>query len=109
MSDLILISDEEAEVTPPSKKARKNPTPTILNLDSDPTPQKQPPGSASTPLFIDETPISEDVTVIKSSFGSSHRESKFSGKFDVPDESFQFYYFAEFVFGNLIRKRSNIS
>ncbi|KAL1207675.1 Crossover junction endonuclease EME1A [Cardamine amara subsp. amara] len=70
---LILISDGEEDDTPPSKRVRKNPTPTILNLDSDPTPQKQPPGSA------------EDVTVIKSSFGSgigvsSHCENKFSGQ-----------------------------
>ncbi|CAH8263032.1 unnamed protein product [Arabidopsis lyrata] len=53
MSDLILISDGEDEATPPpSKKARKNSTPTILNLDTDPSPQKQPPGSASTPLLF---------------------------------------------------------
>ncbi|XP_010490967.1 PREDICTED: crossover junction endonuclease EME1A-like [Camelina sativa] len=46
-------------------------------------PQKQPPGSASTtPLFVvDEAPLSDDVTVVKSSsfvseIGvSSHRES----------------------------------
>lgn len=87
MSDLILISDGEDEATPPppSKRARKNLTPTILTLDTDPSPQKQPPGSASTPLFIDETTLSDDVTVVKSSFGSGIGVSlnKFSGKFDV--------------------------
>ncbi|CAA7044820.1 unnamed protein product [Microthlaspi erraticum] len=81
MSDPILISDEEDEVTPPSKRARKNPSPTILKLGTNSTP----PGSAFTPLFVDETPLSDDVTVVKSHFGpgaggSSHRENKFSGK-----------------------------
>jgi len=89
MSDFILISDGEDEATPPpSKRARKNRTPTDLNLDTEPSLQKQPPGSASTPFFLDETPLSDDVTVLKSSFGSgtgasSGRENNFFGKFDV--------------------------
>lgn len=88
MSDLILISDGEDEATPPSKRSRKNPNPSIFNFDTVPSPQKQPPGSASTPLVVDEVPLSDDVTVVKSSFGSgigvsTHREDKFSGKFDV--------------------------
>ncbi|XP_019083464.1 PREDICTED: crossover junction endonuclease EME1A-like [Camelina sativa] len=93
MSDLILISDGEDEATPPpSKRARKNPTPTVLNLGSDPSPKKQPPGSASTtPLvLVDEAPLFDDV---KSSFASgigvpSHRESHtFSGKRVISLES----------------------
>lgn len=91
MSDPILISDEEGEFTPPSKRARKNPTPTILNLGSNSTP----PGSAFTPLFVGDTPLSDDVTVVvKPPFGfraggSSHRENKFSGKlaFLIPEIS----------------------
>ncbi|ESQ46090.1 hypothetical protein EUTSA_v10000122mg [Eutrema salsugineum] len=84
MSDPILISDEEDESTPPqfpSKRARKNPTPTIVNLDSD----TAPPGSSSTPFLVDESCLPDDVTVVKSSLGSgargpSLREDKFSGK-----------------------------
>ncbi|CAH2061570.1 unnamed protein product [Thlaspi arvense] len=81
MSYPILILDDDDEATPPpypSKRARKNPTPTILNLGSD-TP---PPGSAFTPLLLDESPIAGDVTVVKCSGArvSSHREDKFSGK-----------------------------
>ncbi|EOA26864.1 hypothetical protein CARUB_v10022956mg [Capsella rubella] len=95
MSDPILLSDSEDEDTPPPlKRARKNPTPSILNLDDDPSPPKQPPGSASTPLFVvDENPLSDDVAVVKSSsFGSgigvsSHREHKFSGRRVISLES----------------------
>ncbi|XP_010472176.1 PREDICTED: crossover junction endonuclease EME1A-like isoform X1 [Camelina sativa] len=96
MSDFIQISDSEDETTPPpSKRARKNPTATVLNLDTDPSPQKQPPGSASTPLvLVDEAPLFDDVTVVKSSsfvsgIGvSSHRESHtFSGKRVISLES----------------------
>ncbi|KAG7571674.1 ERCC4 domain [Arabidopsis suecica] len=93
MSDLILISDGEDEATPPpSKRARKNLTPTILTLDTEPLLQKQPPGSASTPLLVDETTLSDDVTVVKSSFGSGigvslNHENKFSGKRVISLES----------------------
>jgi crossover junction endonuclease EME1 len=93
MSDFILISDGEDEATPPpSKRARKNRTPTDLNLDTEPSLQKQPPGSASTPFFLDETPLSDDVTVLKSSFGSgtgasSGRENNFFGKRVISLES----------------------
>ncbi|VVB08469.1 unnamed protein product [Arabis nemorensis] len=75
MSDPILISDEEEDSPPfPSKKARKNPT-----TPTDPTPEKQPPGSAATPLFVDELPFYDHVTVVKCGV-SSRGEDKFSGK-----------------------------
>lgn len=86
MKDHILISDGEDPVTPLpslSKRARKDPISTILISDSDPTPQKQPPESSSTPIFVPETPLSDDFSVVKCSFGSgalaSNREDKFSG------------------------------
>ncbi|XP_010472208.1 PREDICTED: crossover junction endonuclease EME1B-like isoform X1 [Camelina sativa] len=87
MKDHILISDGEDPVTPLpslSKRARKDPISAILISDSDPTPQKQPPESSSTPIFVPETPLSDDFSVVKCSFGSgafaSNREDKFSGK-----------------------------
>ncbi|KFK32861.1 hypothetical protein AALP_AA6G296600 [Arabis alpina] len=95
MSDPIPISDDEDSPLFPSKKARKNPT--ISNLDTYPIPEKQsssksarknptilnldieqPPGSASTPLFVDELPLYDDVTVLKCGV-SSRREDQFSG------------------------------
>ncbi|XP_010526626.1 PREDICTED: crossover junction endonuclease EME1B isoform X7 [Tarenaya hassleriana] len=87
MSDTILISDGEDQATPPpflSKRARTNPIPTILISDTDPTPQKRPPDSASTPSFVAETPFSDDVSVVKCSIdvragvSGSDREDKFS-------------------------------
>ncbi|KAG7571717.1 ERCC4 domain [Arabidopsis suecica] len=87
MKDHILISDGEDQATPLqslTKRARKDPISAILISDSDPTPQKQPPESSSTPLFVPDTPLSDDLSVVKCSFGSgalaSNREDKFSGK-----------------------------
>nr|AAD23625.1 hypothetical protein [Arabidopsis thaliana] len=87
MNDHILISDGEDQTTPLpslSKRARKYPISAILISDSDPTPQKQPPESSFTPIFVPETPLSDDFSVVKCSFGSralaSNREDKFSGK-----------------------------
>ncbi|XP_024014206.1 crossover junction endonuclease EME1B isoform X2 [Eutrema salsugineum] len=87
MKDHILISDGEDPVTPLpslSKRARKDPISAILISDSDPTPQKPPPESSSTPLFVPDTPLSDDFSVVKCSFGpgavASNREDKFSGK-----------------------------
>ncbi|XP_010429131.1 PREDICTED: crossover junction endonuclease EME1B-like isoform X2 [Camelina sativa] len=87
MKDHILISDGEDPVTPLpslSKRPRKDPISAILISDSDPTPQKQPPESSSTPIFVPETPLSDDFSVVKCSFDSgafaSNREDKFSGK-----------------------------
>ncbi|KAL1191986.1 Crossover junction endonuclease EME1B [Cardamine amara subsp. amara] len=87
MEDHILISDGEDQATPlPSlpKRARKSPISTILISDSDPTPQKQPPESSSTPLFVPDTPLSDDISVVKCSFDyralDSNRDDKFSGK-----------------------------
>ncbi|CAH2061542.1 unnamed protein product [Thlaspi arvense] len=87
MWDHILISDGEDPATPLpslSKRARKDPVSAILISDSDPTPQKQPPESSSTPLFVPDTPLSDDFSVVKCSFGSgalaSNREDKFAGK-----------------------------
>ncbi|XP_010526622.1 PREDICTED: crossover junction endonuclease EME1B isoform X2 [Tarenaya hassleriana] len=96
MSDTILISDGEDQATPPpflSKRARTNPIPTILISDTDPTPQKRPPDSASTPSFVAETPFSDDVSVVKCSIdvragvSGSDREDKFSGKRIISLES----------------------
>ncbi|EOA29032.1 hypothetical protein CARUB_v10025286mg [Capsella rubella] len=87
MKDHILISDGEDPLTPLpslSKRARKDPISAILISDSDPTPQKQPPESSPSPIFVPETPLSDDFSVVKCSVGSgtlaSNREDKFSGK-----------------------------
>ncbi|KAF8012025.1 hypothetical protein BT93_I0223 [Corymbia citriodora subsp. variegata] len=77
MSDPILLSDEEDDrivlCTPTPVRSRKRrvgrdgrPEPaTVLVVDDDPTPQKPGAGSASTPFFVAETPMS-DVAVVKS-------------------------------------------
>ncbi|KFK32839.1 hypothetical protein AALP_AA6G293600 [Arabis alpina] len=83
MEDQILISDEEDQFSPLpslSKRPRIDPISTILISDSDPTPQKQPPESSSTPLFVPDTPFSDDFSVVKCSFASGDRDDKFSGK-----------------------------
>ncbi|CAN8287746.1 unnamed protein product [Cochlearia groenlandica] len=84
MNDHILISDEEEETTPLSKRSRIDPIPTILISDSDPTPHKQPPESSPTHLFVPETPLSDNVSAVEFCFDSgtvaSNREDKFSGK-----------------------------
>ncbi|XP_013708630.2 crossover junction endonuclease EME1B isoform X2 [Brassica napus] len=87
MEDHILISDGEDPATPLpslSKRARKDPISAILISDSDPTPFKQQPESSSTPLFVPDTPLSDDFSLVKCSFASgalaSNREDKFSGK-----------------------------
>ena len=86
MEDHILISDGEDPATPLpslSKRARKDPISAILISDSDPTPFKQQPESSSTPLFVPDTPLSDDFSLVKCSFASgalaSNREDKFSG------------------------------
>ncbi|KAL5753876.1 hypothetical protein ACOSP7_022096 [Xanthoceras sorbifolium] len=79
MFEPIILSDEEdqnAFSTPLHslpKKPRTGPDPIVLVLDDDPTPKK--PGfsassSASTPLFVPETPMS-DIAIVKCTMGSS--------------------------------------
>ncbi|CAH8362262.1 unnamed protein product [Eruca vesicaria subsp. sativa] len=87
MENHFLISDEEDPATPLpslSKRARKDPISAIMISDSDPTPYKQPSESSSTPLIVPDTPLSDDFSVVKCSFGSgalaSYRDDKFSGK-----------------------------
>ncbi|CAA7019853.1 unnamed protein product [Microthlaspi erraticum] len=84
MDDHILISDGEDQTTPLpslSKRARKEPISAILISDSDPTPQKQPPESSSTPLFVPDTPFPDDFSVVKCRQAViSNRDDKFSGK-----------------------------
>nr|VDD37128.1 unnamed protein product [Brassica oleracea] len=87
MEDHILISYGEDPATPLpslSKRARKDPISAILISDSNPTPFKQPPESSSTVLFVPDTPLSDDFSLVKCSFASgalaSNREDKFSGK-----------------------------
>ncbi|KAL5555812.1 hypothetical protein UlMin_038048 [Ulmus minor] len=94
MFEPIILSDEEDQNPVPSpvqqvrSKKRltgpdRNPIPTVVVLDDDPTPQK--PGSSSTPSFVPETPMS-DVVIVKCSKVSSdpqatasNSENKFSG------------------------------
>ncbi|KAH0912854.1 hypothetical protein HID58_036175 [Brassica napus] len=81
MEDHILISDGEDPATPLpslSKRPRKDPISAILISDSDPTPFKQQPESSSTPLFVPDTPLSDEFSLVKCSF-ASNREDKFSG------------------------------
>ncbi|KAG2298568.1 hypothetical protein Bca4012_009807 [Brassica carinata] len=85
MEDHILISEGEDPATPLpslSKRARKDPISVILISDSDLTPYKQPQPmeSSSTVLFVPDTPLSDDFSLVKCSFGSGAREEKFSGK-----------------------------
>ncbi|CAN6900819.1 unnamed protein product [Brassica oleracea] len=84
MEDHILISDGEDPATPLpslSKRARKDPISAILISDSDPTPFKQQQESSSTPLFVPDTPLSDDFSLVKCSFASGALgEDKFSGK-----------------------------
>ncbi|CAB4299381.1 unnamed protein product [Prunus armeniaca] len=87
MSEPIILSDEEdqnALSTPfqpfHCKKRRTqldpNPIPTVLVLDDDPTPQKQP-GPTSTPDFVPETPMS-DLAIVKCTKAPSHFQARVS-------------------------------
>ncbi|BFG35249.1 hypothetical protein CerSpe_215230 [Prunus speciosa] len=87
MSEPIILSDEEdqnALSTPfqpfHCKKRRTqldpNPIPTVLVLDDDPTPQKQP-GPTSTPDFVPETPMS-DLAIVKCNKAPSHFQARVS-------------------------------
>lgn len=87
MSEPIILSDEEdqnALSTPfqpfRCKKRRTqldpNPIPTVLVLDDDPTPQKQP-GPTSTPDFVPETPMS-DLAIVKCTKAPSHFQARVS-------------------------------
>ncbi|VVA98699.1 unnamed protein product [Arabis nemorensis] len=92
MEDHILISEEEDQSTPLpslSKRSRKDSISAILISNSDPTLQKQPPESSSAHLFVPDTYLSDDFSVIKCSFVSrainSNRHNKFSGSFRKKD------------------------
>lgn len=97
MSNPIIISDEEDQHTPLPSRSKKPKThadlvPTILISDGDPTPQKLL-GAVSTPSFVPDTPMSDNVSVCKSSFDPETRVSnpehddKLSGKRVISLES----------------------